>query len=94
MAADTGQFSRMFPGRMAADFSPDGKNIACVAAASVEAKTIGRVDLYNVHDGSLVRSFTSETGPDSKLVAVGYFLARWPLVGGGRLEWNRHPLGG
>jgi hypothetical protein len=86
-AAETGQLSRMFSGRMAADFSPDGKNIACVAAASAEAKTIGRVDLYNVRDGSLVRSFTSETG----------LIASWLLwvtfSPDGRLlvaaDWNR-----
>ncbi len=58
----TGELTRIFPGLFQADFSPDGKTIACQVAASSADKTIGRVDLYDLRDGSLVKSFTSDKG--------------------------------
>lgn len=60
--AATGKLIRVFPGRLAADFSPDGKTIACVSAMASPAKTIGKVDLYRIADGSLEESFSSENG--------------------------------
>lgn len=58
----TGKLIRVFPGRLAADLSPDGKTIACVSAIGSPAKTIGKVNLYRIADGSLEESFSSENG--------------------------------
>jgi len=58
----TGELTRIFPGRSRASFSPDGQTIACPSAASFTSKTIGRVALFNLRDGALVKSFTSEKG--------------------------------
>jgi hypothetical protein len=78
----TGELVRMFPGRPGASFSPDGNAIAFVSIASSRDKTIGRVDLHNIGDGSLVKSFASEKGestsyllsvtfsPDGRLLAA------------------------
>jgi hypothetical protein len=58
----TGELTRIFPGLFRADFSPDGKTIACASATASADKIIGRVDLYDLRDGSLVKSFTSDKG--------------------------------
>jgi outer membrane lipoprotein-sorting protein/Tol biopolymer transport system component len=80
--AATGELTRIVPGLFRASFSPDGKTIACASATSSADKTVGKVDLYNLQDGSLVRSFTSEKGastsnllwvtfsPDGRLLAA------------------------
>ena len=78
----TGKLTRIFPGYLRAAFSPSGETIACVSADSSADKTIDRVDLYNLRDGSLVKSFASEKGastscllcltfsPDGRLLAA------------------------
>jgi WD40 repeat protein/outer membrane lipoprotein-sorting protein len=58
----TGELVRIFPGMHTAAFSPDGQTIACHSASSPTDKKIGRIDLYKLNDGSLVRSFASEKG--------------------------------
>lgn len=63
--ASTGELTRIFPGRLRADFSPDGTAIACPSAARPADKNVGRVDLYDLRDGSLVKSFSSEKGPSA-----------------------------
>lgn len=69
----TGELTRIFPGFFQADFSPDGKTIACQVATSFADKTIGRVDLYDLRDGSLVKSFTSDKGASaSNLLCVKF----------------------
>jgi len=82
----TGELTRIFPARFQADFSPDGETIACLSSASSTDKTIGRVDLYNLRDGSLVRSFTS------KKVASASWLLCVTFSRGGHLlaasDWN------
>ena len=60
--AATGKLTRIFPGRSRAVFSPKGETIACMSATSSADKTIGRVDLYKLGDGSLVKSLASEKG--------------------------------
>lgn len=60
--AATGELARIFPGIHTAAFSPDGRSIACQSARSSDEKAAGRVDLYNLLDGSLVKSFLSEKG--------------------------------
>lgn len=78
----TGELTRMFPGRMGADISPDGDFLACVSATAASDKAIGMVDLFLTKDGSKLRSFTSERGssasyllwvtfsPDGRLLAA------------------------
>ena len=56
----TGALTRIFPARLA-DFSPDGSRIACVSSGY---KAIAKVDIYNLTDGSLVRSLTGEKATD------------------------------
>jgi len=57
----TGELTRIFPGLATADFSPDDKTIACQVAATAPDLSIGRVALFDLRDGSLVKSFASES---------------------------------
>jgi WD40 repeat protein len=57
---NTGALMRLFPGCHSADFSPDGTMIACPSALASADKTVGKVDLYKLQDGSLVKSLVSE----------------------------------
>ena len=82
----TGELTRIFPGLFRADFSPDGKTIACRVPASAADKTIGRVDLYDLRDGSLVKSFTSEKGPSASTVLCVTFSPDGHLLGAS--DWN------
>ncbi len=82
----TGGLVRIFPGRGPAGFSPDGETIACASQAPSSDKAIGRVALYRLKDGSLVRTFASE-----KAVSPSYLL--WVTFSpDGRLlagtDWN------
>jgi outer membrane lipoprotein-sorting protein len=71
--AATGELVRMFPGMYRADVSPDGQSIACQVASSPANGTVGRVDLYNLQDGSIVKSFASDKGPSgSSLCCVAF----------------------
>ncbi|MBN1588296.1 MAG: WD40 repeat domain-containing protein [Pirellulales bacterium] len=63
----TGRLARIFPGIRQAAFSPDGRTIACQAASPMD-KTANRIDLYNVRDGTLAKSFTSEKGASASLL--------------------------
>jgi outer membrane lipoprotein-sorting protein len=82
----TGELARVFPGMHVADFSPDGQTIACQVASSPTDPNVARVDLYNLRDGSLVKSFTSEKGRARSWVTSIAFSP------GGRLlattDWN------
>ncbi|MEX2121628.1 MAG: hypothetical protein WD847_18720 [Pirellulales bacterium] len=81
-AQATGELARIFPGRLRADFSPDGETIACPSASSSGDKSVAQVDIYQLRDGSLVKSFASEKGasashllwvtfsPDGRLLAA------------------------
>ena len=99
--AATGELTRIFPCRAEADFSPDGETIACVSAASSADKTIGKVNLYNLRDGSLVNSFASEKGasaswllcvtfsPDGRLLAASDWngtVTLWEVATGERKQ--------
>ena len=60
----TGKLARIFPGLHKAAFSPNGETIAChYSTPSSADKTFGRVDLYNLRDVSLVKSFVTDEGP-------------------------------
>ena len=84
--AATGELVRLFPGRLWASFSPDGQAIACLSKASPGDKSVGRVDLYNLDDASLIRTFVSEKGPSAS------WLLRVAFSPDGRLvaatDWN------
>jgi hypothetical protein len=69
----TGELVRIFPGRSRADFSPDGQAIAFPSATSAADKTVGRVDLYHLRDGSFIRSFSSKPGASASwLLSVAF----------------------
>jgi hypothetical protein len=71
--AATGELTRILLGRGPAAFSPDGSTVACAAIDSAADKMTGKVELYNLHDGSLVKSFTSEKGKSaSYLLSVNF----------------------
>ena len=82
----TGELARIFPGLCKADFSPDGQTIACQMASSAVDKNIGRVDLYNLRDGSLVRSFVSEKGPAASWLCCVSFSPDGRLLAAS--DWN------
>lgn len=81
----TGKLARIFPGIRQAAFSPDGRTIACQVASSTD-KTTSRVDLYNVRDGTLVKSFTSEKGPSASLLTCITFSPNGHLLAAS--DWN------
>ena len=107
--AATGELVRIFPGIYTADFSPDGQTIACHVASSPKDTNVGRVDLYNVRDGSLVKSFASEKGaakswvtsvtfsPDGRLLAATDWngtVTLWDVASGQRkLTISDHKAG-
>jgi dipeptidyl aminopeptidase/acylaminoacyl peptidase len=69
----TGELTRIFPARVPVDFSADGQTIACVSIAPRDDKTVGRVDLYDLRKGSLVKSFVSEKGATASwLLSVAF----------------------
>lgn len=81
--AATAKLTRILPGHTHVDFSPDCKTIACVSAVPYDGiRTSGTVDLYDLRDGSLAKSFASEKGasashllwvvfsPDGRLLAA------------------------
>ena len=82
----TGKLTRIFPGRHRADFSPDGETIACQSAASSADKTIGKVDLYKLRDGSLVKSFASEKGASASWLLCVTFSPDGHLLAAS--DWN------
>jgi outer membrane lipoprotein-sorting protein len=97
--AASGDLARIFPGIYQADFSPDGQTIACQIAGAPANKTVGRVDLFRLRDGSLVRSFSSEKGastswlcsialsPDGRLLAAADWngtVTLWDIASGER----------
>jgi hypothetical protein len=82
----TGELTRIFPGLFRADFSPDGKTIACQMGASSADKTIGRVDLYDLRDGSLVKSFTSDKGASASILLCVKFSPDGHMLAAS--DWN------
>ena len=82
----TGKLARTFPGIHTADFSPDGRTIACQAASSRADKNVGRVDLYNLQDGSLVKSFLSDKGTSASWVTSIAFSPNGRLLAA--TDWN------
>ena len=82
----TGELTRIFPGLCQADFSPDGKTIACQVAATAPDLTIGRVDLYNLRDGLLVNSFASEKGASASYLLCVRFSPDGRLLAAS--DWN------
>lgn len=71
--AMSGKLTRQFLWRSGADFSPDGQTIACVSATPTSDKTVGRVDLYQLKDGSVAKSFTTTKGASaSYLLSVAF----------------------
>jgi WD40 repeat protein len=82
----TGALTRIFPGRSPADFSPDDETIACVSMAPPDDKTIGRVDLYDLRNGSLVKSFASEKGASASWLLCVTFSPDGHLLAAS--DWN------
>jgi WD40 repeat protein len=82
----TGELIRMFPGVSLAAFSPDGETIACQSAVSSADKSTGKVDLYNVRDGSLVKSFVSKKGTSASWLLCIKFSPEGRLLVG--TDWN------
>jgi len=83
---ETGELIRLFPGRSWGEFSPDGETIACISTASPVDKKVGRVDLYNLRDASLVRSFDSEQGPTASWLLCVTFSPDGRLLAA--TDWN------
>jgi WD40 repeat protein len=88
--AATGELTRIFPGCFRAAFSPNGETIgekiAFVSAAPSANDTIGRVDLYNLSDGLLVKSFASQKGASaSTLLCLAFSLDSRLLAAS---DWN------
>ena len=81
----TGELVRMFPGRRG-DISPDGQTIACISAGSAADKTIGRVDLYNVADGALLKTLVSEAGAEASWLLCAAFSPDGRLLAA--TDWN------
>ncbi len=68
-----GELTRQFLWRAGADFSPDGELIACVSATPTSDKTVGRIDVYHLNDGSVAKSFTTNKGAaESYLLSVAF----------------------
>lgn len=82
----TGEPTRIFPGIFRAAFSPDGRSIACPAAGRSAKEGVGRVDLYNLRDGSLVKSFLSETAAAKSWLTCITFSADGRLLAAA--DWN------
>jgi WD40 repeat protein len=81
----TGRLVRLLPGRRG-DFSPDGRTIACISTQPSADKMSGRVELYNIPDGTLEKTFSSEPG-----AAASWLLCVAFSPDGGRLaaaDWN------
>jgi WD40 repeat protein len=83
---ETGELARVFPGRTTADFSPDGKTIACPSATPSADGNVGKVDLYDLKEGSLVRSYFSERGPSKSSLLCVTFSPDGQLVAA--TDWN------
>ena len=83
---ETGELTRIFHGRFRADFSPDGEAIACPSAASSADKTIGKVDLFSLRDGSLVKSFASVKGASASWLLCVTFSPDGHLLAAS--DWN------
>jgi WD40 repeat protein/outer membrane lipoprotein-sorting protein len=58
----TGELTRIFPALGRADFSPDSKTIACQTASTSPNEKTGRVELFNLRDGSPAKSLVTEKG--------------------------------
>lgn len=84
--AQNGELVRVFPGLLRADFSPDGKLLACPSSDRPTDKAVGMVNLYDLNKGELVRSLTSEKGATaSYLLWVAFSPDGHKLVG---TDWN------
>jgi hypothetical protein len=81
----TGSLVRLFPGRRA-DFSPDGSMIACVSTQPAANENVGRVDLYRVDNGELVKTLTSEPGAAASWMLCVRFSADGQLLAAA--DWN------
>ena len=82
----SGELIRIFPGLSLAAFSPDGETIACQSAVSSADKSTGKVDLYNVRNGSLVKSFVSNNGTSASWLLCITFSPDGRLLAG--TDWN------
>lgn len=82
----TGELTRILPGRMGADISPDGEFVACVSATAASDKATGMIDLFRFKDGSKVRSFTSERGSSASYLLWVTFSPNGRLLAA--TDWN------
>lgn len=71
--ASSGELVRILAGVTRADFSPDGTLLACSSSATKQDQTVGKVNLYNLQTGELIRSLTTEqAGTASYLLSVAF----------------------
>ncbi len=82
----TGKLAHIFPGIHTADFSPDGRTIACQAASPPGEKNVGKVDLYKIDDASLMKSFLTDKGPSASWVTSITFSPDGRLLAA--TDWN------
>ena len=71
--ATTGKLTRQFLGHSSAAFSPDGETLACLSMTAASDKTAGRVELYRLNDGSLLKSFTTAKGSSASYLLSAAF---------------------
>jgi WD40 repeat protein/outer membrane lipoprotein-sorting protein len=84
---ETGKLARIFPGTFRVDFSPDGKTIACPEVVSSKEENVGKVGLYNLNDGLLVKMFTAEKGPERSWLTSIAFSPDGRLLAAS--DWNK-----
>lgn len=67
------EFIRSIEGCSGFDFSPDGKNIACILIAPHKGRGIGQIVLYQVQEGTLVKTLsTGKSSEPSFLRSISY----------------------
>jgi hypothetical protein len=82
----TGELARVFAARHCADFSPDGRTIACQTASPPADKSVDKVDLYKIEDASFVKSFLTDKGPSANWVTSIMFSPDGRLLAA--TNWN------
>lgn len=84
--ASSGELVRIFPGSSRADFSSDGKWIACPASDSKSDENIGTIRIFNLQTGDLVRSLTSDKAGSASYVLSVDFSVDGKLLAAA--DWN------